>query len=95
MTAERERLAEVVMAASPGTPTLTALKIAEALADLLAARDRRVRGEAWDEAIEHVWELSDPIETVEHFDGLAMVNTVTDMRQAKRENPYRDEGTDA
>ena len=45
--------------------------------------------DAWDAAIEHVWELSDPIDTVERYDGLAMVNTVADMRQAKQENPYR------
>lgn len=54
----------------------------------LGDRTRWFMAQAWDAAIEHVWELSDPINTVEH-DDLTPVNTAADMRQAKRENPYR------
>jgi hypothetical protein len=60
----------------------------EEVGRVLAPHVKALMAQAWDAAIEHVWELSDPIETVERYDGLAMVNTVADMRQAKRENPY-------
>ena len=42
----------------------------------------------WDEAINHVWELSDPVSTIDHAED-PPVSTVADMRQAMRENPYR------
>ena len=55
---------------------------------LIERERRKAAAEAWDEAINHVWELSDPISTVDHAED-PPVNTVYDMRQAMRANPYR------
>lgn len=44
---------------------------------------------AWDEAIDHAWELSDPASAVVDTSDLKPVCTESDMQQAKRENPHR------
>lgn len=53
-----------------------------------------VKAEAWDEALEHAWQLADPISTVS-TEGDMSVCTAGDLVQARRENPYRaDQVTD-
>lgn len=58
--------------------------------DWLADLRRRERAAAWDEALDHVWELNDPAYTViTDTDSIHPIVTRSDVEQAKQENPYR------
>jgi hypothetical protein len=59
--------------------------LAQVIAEYVAERE----AQAWDAALDHVWELSDPISTIDGDPDLTTANTCADVRQAKQENPYK------
>lgn len=68
-------------------------QIATALAPVLREAERRGAERAWEAALDHVWELSDPAWTVVAGTAASTpVVTEFDVNQAKRDNPYAEGG---
>lgn len=61
----------------------------EAFDRWLAQHDAETAARAWNEALDHVWELNDPAYTVVHTSSQYPVVTWADVLQSRAENPYR------